>query len=175
MESTKDFKRFAELMSLLSAAMGVDVSTERMDIYFQFLNDFEINEIARAVYHLIKTEKFPTFPTIGKIRTLIEGDAREAMELEANASWAKVCKLYINRVYVEGDIRDGIITEKRKEDIFDEVIKIAFGDWEHFGAVNKPLDEVANRRHLINCYRGIARKEAYKLIKPTETRKQLKN
>jgi len=160
MDREKDRKRFAELMAAMAIAVDKDVSIERVEMYFRFLQNFEIDVLEGAFHQLIKTEKIPVFPTIGKIRSLIEGEDEERIDYEANAAWSEACKLAWDQGEPTGDY------------LLDEAVRIAFGSWKHFGDTN-PQYESADRKHFINCYKGMARKAEYRLLRPTELRKQL--
>ncbi|MBE9573585.1 MAG: hypothetical protein IMF20_00460 [Proteobacteria bacterium] len=163
MEKKNDFKEFTELMVSLSIATGKDVSVERAEMYFKFLQDFEIDVLEKTFHHLIKTEKFPTFPTIGKIRSLIEGEEGEMIDYEANAAWSEACKL----AWEHGE------TGRPTGDyLLDEAIRVAFGGWKYFGETD-PQFEGGDRKHFINCYKGVAKREKYELLKPANIRKQL--
>ena len=163
MDREKDRKRFAELMAAMAIAVDKDVSIERVEMYFRFLQNFEIDVLEGAFHQLIKTEKIPVFPTIGKIRSLIEGEDEERIDYEANAAWSEACKL----VWDQGDKG-----EPTGDYLLDQAVRIAFGSWKHFGDTD-PDYEGADRRHFINCYKGIARRSGPGLLRPTELRKQL--
>ena len=163
MERAKDSRRFAELMVNLAIAIGKDVSDERVELYFNHLQEFDIKTLERAFHHLIRTEKIPAFPTIGKIRFLIEGDEDEKAEGDALLAWGKACELVWNH---------GDSGEPTGDDLLDEAVRIAFGGWKYFGDTN-PQYEGADRRHFINVYKSIAKR--VKRLKPrqAELRKQL--
>lgn len=162
MEKEKDYKKFAELMVSMAIAIDKDTSIERVEMYFRFLKDLKIETLEKAFYHIIKTEKFPVFPTIGKIRWLIEGDEDEIIEAEANEAWGEACQL----VWDLGDTN-----EPSENHILDESVRVAFGSWKHFGETN-PQYEGSDRRHFINCYKGVAKRDKFRL-QPAQLRKEL--
>jgi len=163
MEKEKDYKKFAELMATMAIAMDKDVSIERAEIYFRVLKEFDIDTIEKAFYHLIKTEKIPTFPTIGKIRWLIEGEEDELIEADALEAWSEACKL----VWSLGDSGNNSGVS-----MLDEAVRIAFGGWKHFGDTN-PQYEGADRKHFINVYKSVARKAKRLSLQAPEIRKRL--
>lgn len=163
MERENDYKKFAELMASMAIAIDKDTSLERAEMYFRFLKDLEIEVIEKAFFYLIKTEKIPVFPTIGKIRSLIEEEDEERIGYEAYAAWSKACQLVWD--HGSNDLPIG-------NHLLDEAIRIAFGGWKHFGDTN-PQYEGPDRRHFIDCYKGIARREKLNLLKPAEIKKEL--
>jgi hypothetical protein len=62
---------FASLMAGMSEVFGVENTKTKVDIYFEQLREFSIDEVKRAVGLSLKTLKF--FPKIAELRELIQG------------------------------------------------------------------------------------------------------
>lgn len=67
-----DDQKFAGLMAILATTFGKENTELRIEVYFESLKDFSIDEIEQAVYLAVKTLKF--FPKPAELRELIEGD-----------------------------------------------------------------------------------------------------
>jgi len=158
-----DKNSFAELMAALSLSTSKEVSKEKIDLYFNFLKDLSIKDIKMAIENIVRTDQYSAFPTIGKIRSFIEGEDEEKLEHEANAAWSKVCKLAWN-VCDEW--------EKSGDYMLDESIRIAFGSWKHFGETD-PNFEGPDRKHFLSCYKGIARREKRNQLQSGDIKKEL--
>jgi hypothetical protein len=72
---------FASLMAGMSEAFGLNNSKTKIDIYFEQLKDFSIEQVKRAVAIALRTLKF--FPKIAELRELIEGSSDD----KATIAW----------------------------------------------------------------------------------------
>jgi len=164
MEKKKDFERFSKLMRGMEIAMGKETSRDRVELYFKLLEDMDIETLEKVFIEIIKTEKYPTIPTIGKIRSIIEGEREDILEDEANVAWQQACKLVWHLGADGGQSGDHIL---------DEAVQLAFGGWRQFGKTDKNY-ETGDRKHFMNCYKGIINREKREALKPADIRKQLK-
>lgn len=159
--NNNEMVKFANIMAILVIATDKEPSKERTALYFDYLKDLEINDIANAVNYIIKTETYPTFPTIGKIRSLIEGEVEDKIEGEALAAWARACKL----AWDHGDTG-----EPTGDKMLDEAVRVAFGGWKDFGE-RDPSFDMADRKHFLSCYRSVARRDKIGMLDRGEIEK----
>lgn len=139
-----DEQAFATFMAMLGTAFERgDLTTTKIEMYFDFLSDLDIRAIEKATREIIRFRKYPTFPTIAEIREAALGSDAEA-EDEALIAWGKATRL--------------ISAGRRADDErINEAIVLAFGSWDRFGETN-PEMEASDRKHFIACYKVAARK-----------------
>lgn len=138
--TSKDEKKFATFMAMLGTAFERgDLTKEKIEMYFDFLSDLDITAIERATKEIIRTRKYPSFPTIAEIREAALGGDAEA-EDAALSAWSEATRL----------ISAG---RRSRDERINEVIKLAFGSWDRFGETD-PEMEAADRKHFIRCYRA---------------------
>jgi len=63
---------FKNIIKFIEAAMGKEISEERVAIYLQFLQEFPIGEIWEAVKWAVREETYSQIPPVGKIISIIE-------------------------------------------------------------------------------------------------------
>lgn len=73
--TNKDRPEFAKLCALLSQVFEKQMSEVLIDIYFDSLKDFDIEQVTSAVHQAIKSRKF--MPKVAELRELIEGGAED--------------------------------------------------------------------------------------------------
>jgi hypothetical protein len=74
MDKAKDFERFGILMGVLGENWDKEISPMKVELYFEGLKDFDIEEVDSAVKIALKTLDQSYFPRIAQLRQLIEGD-----------------------------------------------------------------------------------------------------
>lgn len=74
-----DRKEFLKLCTLMSQAFDKPMSEALIDIYFDSLKDFDIEQIDSAVKQSIASKKF--MPKVAELRELIEGSREDKAEL----------------------------------------------------------------------------------------------
>lgn len=84
MEKSKDFEIFGALMGMLGENFDKELSPLKVELYFDCLNDFEIEKVKKAVFVAIKTLKF--FPKVAELRELIQGGPARSSD------WCPHCK-----------------------------------------------------------------------------------
>lgn len=77
----KDRNDFAATMAVLAEAFGETPTGNRMDVYFEMLSEYSIDEIRIATKKLLKSCSF--FPKIAQFIEAIEGDP----ESKSNNAW----------------------------------------------------------------------------------------
>ena len=163
MERSKHYKKFAELMYALSIAVDKDPSVKRTEMYYRYLEDLDIKDLSNAVNEIIKTEKIPVFPTIGKIRSMIEIEKDEDLEIKASEAWRKACKL----VWDHGE--SGRPTGNY---LLDESVRLAFGGWKAFGDTDPKYDGV-DRQRFMKCYTSVIKRDDKKMLQESQIKKKL--
>lgn len=139
-------KGFALLMAKLETAFSEMIPKEKVALYFDYLDDLSIEQISRAIDHLIKTRERQGFPKIGEIRSATLG----SMEYKAVQAWGEL----IGQVGRPG--------KNFNDNLIPEVAKIAFGSLENFYS-NDSKGDMADRAYFIKAYQLTANlKEAQK-------------
>jgi len=89
----QDLENFARIMATLGEVFepGVDLSSLRIEVYFQALKGFEIDQISAAASTIISTRTYAKLPLPGEIINAIEGDAND----QALVAWLKVKKILL--------------------------------------------------------------------------------
>ncbi len=131
-------EKFAFLMAKLETVFFESISKESVILYFEYLNDLSINQIGRAVDHLVKTREKRGFPAIAEIRSATLG----SIEYKAVQAWGEL----LDQTYKDKIFGDSIIPE---------VAKTAFGSMEEFYK-GDTKNEMADRAHFIRTYKLIA-------------------
>jgi len=75
-----DFHKFAGLMAMLDETFGKESSNLKVKVYFDCLEDFDIETVQKSFFLSIKTLKF--YPKVAELREIIEGDK------DSQALWA---------------------------------------------------------------------------------------
>ena len=151
MTKQEDGKKFAVLMAMLSTAFEKgSVGQDKVKLYFDYLQDLPIELLSKAVNELIRSRKFPSFPTIAEVREAALGGDAEAEEAALSA-WSEATRL----------ISAG---RRSKDERVNDAIVLAFGSWDRFGQTN-PEMEASDRKHFIACFKSIEhrRREALAL------------
>jgi hypothetical protein len=86
-----DLSEFAGLMAMLDMAFDKDASELRVEVYWQGLRQFDLEDVKRAVRRGIETASF--YPKVAELRQMIQGDA----ESMAVLAWREVMRT-IDRV-----------------------------------------------------------------------------
>jgi len=136
-----DEKKFAIFMAMLGTAFERgELSTAKIEMYFEFLSDLHIDAVERGVKGIIATRKFPSFPTIAEIReAALGGDAQS--EGAALIAWGEAVRL----------ISAG---QRSQDERINEAIVLAFGSWQRFGQTD-PAMEASDRAHFIRCFKAV--------------------
>jgi len=143
-----DGQEFAIYMAMLGTAFDRgDMSTAKIDMYFDFLQDLSITAIGMGVNRLIRTRKYPSFPTVAEIREAALGGDVEA-EDDALIAWGEANKLCPKLAFFKADSGNPVL---------DEAVTTAFGSWERMGNLGMET-EVADRAHFIKCYKAVLRR-----------------
>ena len=144
-------KTFAGLMVALGLVFEKgDISKEKIALYQENLADIRIDVLAVAIKKIIKTRKYPSFPTIGEIREAALGPVEDDISERGLLAWDRA-----NQALVSGIVQTDTQEEK---DRIERAVKLAFGSWEKFGQTD-PDAESFDRKHFIECYRLVASKE----------------
>jgi hypothetical protein len=133
-------KTFMTLLGTLSVAYGETISTERAEIYYECLKDIPSDLLREGAFSLLKSRKYPNFPTIAEIRERCIG-SEEDIEAGALVAWQAA----LTRYHGNGD------------KLLNDAIVLAFGSWDGFDATYRE-NEVSDRAHFIRCYKSIAGK-----------------
>lgn len=139
--TNSDEKKFATFMAMLAVAFERgDLSEEKIDMYFEFLSDLNVEAVGRGVKGLIATRKFPSFPTIAEIREAALGGEAQS-EGAALIAWGEAVRL----------ISAG---QRSKDERVNEAVVLAFGSWDRFGQTD-PAMEASDRAHFIRCFKAV--------------------
>jgi hypothetical protein len=76
---TSDRPAFAEVLAYLREAFGGEVSTMRAEVYFDALEDLDLEAIQAAAKVAVRTKTF--FPKPAELRELIEGSTEDRAEV----------------------------------------------------------------------------------------------
>jgi hypothetical protein len=139
---------FATYMAMLGTAFDKGaLSTEKIDLYYSYLRDLNLRAIGQGVERLIRTRKYPSFPTVAEIREAALGGDVEA-EDDALIAWGEANKLCPKLAFFKADSGNPVL---------DEAVTTAFGSWERMGNLGMET-EVADRAHFIKCYKAVLRR-----------------
>lgn len=144
--TNNDKLAFAKVMALLQEIFvpGKPISKEKIQIYFEILFPYPIDDICRAAESIIKTKKISTFPLPFEFLVeLGEGTREDKIELRALRAWNEAC-LAIHSV-----------EEEHEEPLLNETVRVAFGGWQRFGETD-PKNEAFDRKHFIECFKSLA-------------------
>ena len=145
-------------MAMLDDAFGVTSSKNKIMLYFNALEDFEIEQVVNAVGLAIKTLKF--YPKIAEIRELIEG------QIEDRAAIAWYTVIEATKVY-------GQYNSIRFDDLLIHWIVERMGGWPHFcGLVAEELP--FRQKDFIQLYRLGDRNREF-LVMPQSVKGLAKN
>lgn len=86
------FEAFAMLMQTMSEVFGEELSEQKMEIYFRFLEDLSLEQIRKAVAYILQRRVYKSFPTIAEIRQAIEAEEDEAIKTRAELAWDNVLR-----------------------------------------------------------------------------------
>lgn len=143
--TNNDKLAFAKIMALLQEIFvpGKSISKEKVQIYFEILFPYSIDDICRAAESIIKTKRISTFPLPFEFLTeLGEGTREDKIEIQALRAWNEACSI----------IRAG---DRSDNDLVNETVRIAFGGWQRFGETD-PKNEAFDRKHFIECFKSLA-------------------
>jgi len=145
--TNQDHDNFARLMALLQEVFvpTKPISKEKVTIYFDILKDYEFDEINSGCKRIVKSKLYSTFPLPAEILDQIEPEKSGQYIIDrANEGWALA-----KQVIITGG--------SSGDEILDEAIRIAFGDWNGFGNTD-PNNEPSDRKHFLACYRIAAQR-----------------
>ena len=139
----RDFSEFGQLMSLLNETYGdanKPISNLKLDVYFQALEDLNIEQIKQAIKILFQTKTMHIFPVPPEIREAVSGNpdavAQQALD-----------KL-LGAVRYVGGYRDVIF-----DDPIIHAIIVREGGW--IAVCDKTLDEwIWFKKDFMKIYRG---------------------
>lgn len=141
----KDEEKFAIFMAMLATAFEPNgVSKNKINLYFEYLKDIDINLIEMSVHQIIRTRKYQSYPTVAEIREKALG-SDDDIETAAVIAWSEAVR------------SSGRITRTVSPET-DEAVKMAFGSWSRFGETDTN-NESADRAHFLRCFKSIARKK----------------
>ncbi len=122
MLTVSDYRKFAEVMAVLTEVFGdgKQPSKLKIDIYFKALEAHSIASVCAAVNQLVRERVYPTFPKPAEIIKLITGDTQDMALL----AWTKVAKA-IARIGTYSSVRFS-------DPVIHSTIE-AMGGWVHFG------------------------------------------
>lgn len=150
MEKSDD-QKFAGLMAMLATAFGQENTELRIEVYFDALQDFTIEEVEGVVYLAIKTLKF--FPKVAELRELVEG----APEDRALLAWQMAVDT--RNYYGGADFVDDPIIPYCLQEIF--------GGYMEF--CEKTLDELKwEEKRFLNLYRLVLKRPS--LVRSVSTK-----
>jgi len=150
--TNKDTQKFRELMATLQEVFTPEkpISKAKMEIYFQTLEGYQIEDISTAVSKVVRTKEYPTFPLpVDIIKAMtepedIEGKALEAWN-QANKALSYMC-----------------INERCGDDVsrhpLTEAVVSAFGSWEKMAFLD-PFNDRFDRQRFIDCFKSTEKKE----------------
>lgn len=76
---------FHECMSIMAEQSGQDTNDFKDKIYSEGLCDISIDQIKQAVWSLIRTRTYASFPKIAEIRDIVGGKVEDNAEVQATA------------------------------------------------------------------------------------------
>lgn len=156
-----DRPRFAELMLALSETFESQVSSLRMQLYFDSLRDLPIESVTSAVQAAIDRLKF--FPKPVELREMVDGPVADAAAL----AWAEFTR-EVGRV---GYMRTPSLPATTME-----TVRIVFGGWRQAcGSLPAPDSERAPelmgwRKQFIAAYGDTTRREAIQALTTGEAK-----
>lgn len=94
----KDAERFAAIMHGLAEDKGVQLSTAGIDLKFEALKQFDIEEIFKAALAMMGNKKFATMPSVADfVEYLGGGSVEDKGMVQAGVVWQAVKKYGGNR------------------------------------------------------------------------------
>lgn len=78
-----DFERFSEIMYGMADNFGSEISLPGLEMRWQILGKYSLDQIGRAAAHILKTRKIAKMPTIAEFIEAIEGTPDDRAESEA--------------------------------------------------------------------------------------------
>ena len=78
-----DFERFSEIMYGMADNFGSEISLPGLEMRWQMLGKYSMDQIGRAAAHILKTRKIAKMPTIAEFIEAIEGTPEDKAECEA--------------------------------------------------------------------------------------------
>lgn len=73
MDKAKDYDRFAKLMAMLALNASKRNTLERLEMYFEMLKQYSIEDVESAAAIHIRTGEIAVIPTVGQLCQIIEG------------------------------------------------------------------------------------------------------
>jgi hypothetical protein len=141
-----DSERFAEIMTTLAIVFDKELSSAKLDIYYEFLKVYDIGQVESAAKHIMAHRTITgTFPLISEFVQAIQYNGR-TMDEYAELAWRNFNNAVntistLDKVYFE----DGAITETIKR----------LGGWANIEELN--FNDVSFRRQFINLYTGFVK------------------
>ena len=138
---------FAQIMAIMQEVFvpNKPISTEKTQLYFSYLKEYSLKDVAYACEQILRTKTISTFPLPAEIESRLKLSEEESIDFRALEAWGKACDLIVLGTRSTGD------------EILDETIRIAFGGWEKFGQTD-PEQESFDRRHFIDCYKVVQKR-----------------
>ncbi len=94
---------FHEMMSLMAEQSGQPTSDFKDRMYAEGLADIPMEQLKAAVWALVKTRVFASFPKIGEIRDAIGGKAEDQAEVQAALVWDTIRRFGSTRTVMFDD------------------------------------------------------------------------
>lgn len=76
----KDLKKFSEIMVGMGELYGSSISSVGLDLIFEALKTYSIDQIKVAAHEILRTRKYTKMPTVADFITLLSGDKEHADE-----------------------------------------------------------------------------------------------
>lgn len=108
---------FGKIMLGVAENAGVEISDAGMDMRFEALSSYSINEIRQVALELVKRRAYHTMPTVGEFIDILEGRPSDKAAIEA--------EYVLNAIKRIGHDRSVVFTDP----VTASVISDTFGGW----------------------------------------------
>jgi hypothetical protein len=148
-----DQLKFAYLMAEMATAFDLGApSKDKVSVYYKYLKDIPLENLANGVASVIKSHKGIGMPSIAEIREASLGLDEETIVTNALVAWNLACR---RLSHIDRSIDDDI----------HQAVLMAFGSWRRFGETD-PANEGFDRAHFFKCYKAVQQRNAKTLLLP---------
>lgn len=98
------FRRFCELMALIAENIEKEVKSSKIGLLWNFLKDYDIEDLERVGYDMIRESNYHVIPSVGDFIRRIEGDKKDILDSVANEQAQAVIDS-ISKVGIYGAVR----------------------------------------------------------------------